>query len=234
MATFVQLKTRAKQMAVTSDDTEAGLIVNDVYRDVVVQSQTLCDTTTINLTGGANVTTLNISDLGMIQYITYRALGQTQSYIIEPSSIEEVIQLAAVNPSGVVRKYALQGLFDLYLWPTPQTTGDELTIYYAATPKTLVNSAPGPGEETTPSAIPAQWHHLLSVGAAARLADAVGEDLELGIALQAKYDQIFSRFTGWLNMRHGRGTQRMSSGYVRNVGLPPHDRSTYFSGQYES
>lgn len=226
MATFSDLKTRAQNMALTEDDVTAGILVNDVYRDLVVQAQLKCTSTTETLTQGQNLYTFSgfgITDLGMIQYVMYRAAGQTDGYILDPSDLETVLQLSSTNPTGYLRKYALQGLDNLYVWPASQQTGDVLIIYYAQTPTDMSLST------DTPSAVPSQWQHMISVGAASRLADAVGEDVQLAQALQNRYELMYASFTKWVKGRQGRGTQMMSSGYARSVGMPPHDRSAYYS-----
>lgn len=233
MATFADLKTRAQNMALTEDDTLAGIFVNDVYRDLVVQAQLLCTNSTETLTQGQNLYTFSgfgITDLGMIQYIIYRAQGQTEGYILEPSNLETVLQLSSTNPTGYLRKYALQGLDNLYVWPSSQSTGDALIIYYAKNPLTLVDTVVDPlVEESSPSSVPSQWQHMISVGAAARLCDAVGEDVTLAQALQNRYELMYAMFTKWVNARQGRGTKMMESGYTRSMGMPPHDRSAYYS-----
>lgn len=226
MATFAELKTRAQNMALTEDDTLAGVFVNDVYRDLVVQAQLLCTNSVESLTQGQNLYTFSgfgITDLGMIQYVMYRASGQTDGYILEPSDLETVLQLSSTNPTGYLRKYALQGLDNLYVWPASQSTGDSLIIYYAQTPSDMTTSG------STPSPVPSQWQHMISVGAASRLCDAVGEDVTLAQALQNRYELMYASFMKWVNARQGRGTKMMQSGYTRSMGMPPHDRSAYYS-----
>jgi hypothetical protein len=233
MATFADLKTRAQNMALTEDDTLAGIFVNDAYRDLVVQAQLLCTNSVESLTQGQNLYTLSgfgITNLGMIQYIIYRAAGQTDGYILEPSDLESVLQLSSTNPTGYIRKYALQGLDNLYVWPASQQTGDSLIIYYAQNPLLLVDTVVDPlVEESSPSSVPSQWQHMISVAAAARLSDAVGEDVTLSQALQNRYEIMYSMFTKWVNGRQGRGTRMMPSGYARSTGMPQHDRSAYYS-----
>ena len=226
MSTYADLKDRAKNMALVEDDTLAGIFVNDVYRDLVVQAQLKCTSTTETLTQGQNLYTFSgfgITDLGMIQYVMYRASGQTDGYILDQSDLETVLQLSSTNPTGYLRKYALQGLDNLYVWPASQQTGDVLIIYYAQEPAALALA------NDVPSSVPTQWQHLISIGAAARLTDAVGEDITLATALQNKYDLLYASFVKWVKGRQGRGTQMMSSGYARSVAMPPHDRSAYYS-----
>lgn len=227
--TLASLRQRVQNMALTDDSTNtlADTFINDVYTDMVVQGQLKCTVTTENLTAGTNLYTFTgsfgITDLGMVQYIMYKGNGQTQGYILEPSDLETVLQLNSTNPTGYVRKYAFQGLDNLYLWPAPQSTGDTLQIYYAQTPTVL--SAAG----DVPSAVPSQWQHLIALGAAARMVDAVGEDVTLGTALEAKYEAAYKQFVKWVKGRQGRGTQKMPSGYARSTSWPPHDRSAYYS-----
>lgn len=226
MATFLDLKDRAQNMALVEDDTLAGIFVNDVYRDLVVQAQLKCTSVTKTLTQGQNLYTFtgfSITDLGMIQYVMYRASGQTDGYILDQSDLETVLQLSSTNPTGYIRKYALQGLDNIYVWPASQQTGDALIIYYSQEPTVLTLTT------DVPSSVPTQWQHLISVGAAARLTDAVGEDIALATALQNKYDLMYLSFVKWVKGRQGRGTQMMSSGYARSVAQPPHDRSAYYS-----
>ena len=231
MSTFLDLKSRAMNMALVEDDTLAGIFVNDVYRDLAVQAQLKCTSVTKTLTAGQNLytfTAFSITDLGMIQYIMYRAAGQTMGYILDQSDLETVLQLSSTNPSGYIRKYALQGLDNLYVWPASQQTGDVLLIYYAQEPTALTLAA------DVPSTVPTQWQHLISVGAAARLVDAVGEAITLATALQNKYEVLYQTFVKWVKGRQGRGTQRMGSGYARSIAMPPHDRSAYYSSDYSS
>lgn len=227
MATFAQLKTRAENLALAEDDTEAGLAVNDALTDIVVTCQLKVGTATGTLTSGQSVYTMSgdfgITDFGALQYMEYLALGSTQSYILEPISADEIIALNATNPIGATRQYAFLGLDTIRTWPEPQTTGDTMTIYYAKTPTTLTAGT------DIPTDIPSQWHWLISIGAGARLADAVGEDQNLSNALDAKFAVGMDKFQKFLTRRGGRTARRIQSGYLRTPRRPFHDNSTYYS-----
>ena len=227
MATFAQLKTRAQNLALADDDTEAGLAVNDALADIVVSTQLKVGTATGTLTAGGNVFDLSadfsITDFGMLQYMEYLALGSTQSYILEPISADEIIALNATNPIGATRQYAFLGLDTIRLWPAAQTTGDTLTIYYAKTPADLVATT------DVPTDIPSQWHWLIAIAAGARLADAVGEDQNLSMTLDAKFQAGMNNFQKFLTRRGGRTARRIQSGYLRTPRRPFHDNSTYYS-----
>lgn len=227
MATFAQLKTRAQNLALNDDDTEAGLHVNDAYTDIVVAAQLKVTMSSESLTQGQSVYDISsdwgLTDFGALQYLEYLALGSTYSYILEPITADELLALNATNPIGATRQYAFLGLDTIRLWPTPQTTGDTLKVYYSQTPVALVNSS------DVPTDIPSQWHWLITIGAAARLADAVGEDQNLSASLEAKFMAGMDRFQKWLGRRQGRTAKRIQTGYLRNPRRPFHDPSTYYS-----
>lgn len=227
MATFAQLKTRAENLALNDDDTEAGLAVNDALTDIVVTCQLKVGTATGQLVSGQSVYDISsdwsISDFGALQYMEYLALGSTQSYILEPISADEIIALNATNPIGATRQYAFLGLDTIRVWPEPQTTGDTMTVYYAKTPTTLTS------DSDVPTDIPSQWHWLISIAAGARLADAVGEDQNLSNALDAKFQVGMDKFQKFLTRRGGRTARRIQSGYLRTPRRPFHDNSTYYS-----
>ena len=166
MSTFAQLKTRAQNLALAADDTEAGACVNDALTDIVVTSQLKVTMANESLTSGQSVYDISadfaITDFGALQYLEYLALGATYSYILEPIAGDELLALNATNPIGATRQYAFLGLDTLRLWPVPQTTGDILKVYYAQTPTELT------ADGDIPSDIPSQWHWLITSGAAAR------------------------------------------------------------------
>ena len=227
MATFAQLKTRAQNLALNDDDTEAGLHVNDTIDDIVVSAQLKVTQVSKPLIVNQSVYDISsdwsISDFGALQYLEYLGLGSTYSYILEPSNADELLALNATNPIGATRRYAFLGLDTIRLWPVPQQTGDTLKIYYAQTSVDLVNATDVPAD------IPSQWHWLISIGAAARLADAVGEDQNLSNALDAKFQNGMVRFQTWLTRRQGRTAKTIPTGYLRNPRRPFHDNSTYYS-----
>jgi hypothetical protein len=227
VATFAQLKTRAQNLALNDDDTESGLHVNDTIDDIVVSAQLKVTQVSKTLTVGVSVYDISsdwsISDFGALQYLEYLGLGSTYSYILEPSSADELLALNATNPIGATRKYAFLGLDTIRLWPVPQQTGDTLKIYYAQTSTDLVDAS------DVPTDIPSQWHWLIAIGAAARLADAVGEDQNLSNALDAKFQAGMDRFQKWLTRRQGRTAKTIQTGYLRNPRRPFHDNSTYYS-----
>ena len=67
MATFAQLKTRAQNLALNDDDTEAGLHVNNAYTDIVVAAQLKVTMSSESLTQGQSVYDIS-SDWGLTDY----------------------------------------------------------------------------------------------------------------------------------------------------------------------
>lgn len=223
MATFLQLKTRVQQMALESDATEAGLFINDVYKDIVVQAQTQPFYIANTLSAGQTAISYSVvSDSVVFMYVTYTAVGDTLNQVLEPVSFEEILNLNSTQPTGVVRKYAVLGSganTTLQLYPAAQSAGDVIGAWLAS-PPTAMSS-----DTDTPTAIPSQWHYLISVGAAARLIQAVGEDETLATAFEQKYDAGMLKFKQWLARREGNTTQRMPTGYMASQRPRPHDNS---------
>jgi hypothetical protein len=223
MATYLQLKNRVQQMALEADATEAGLFVNDVYKDLVIQTQANPTASTYTLNpGDTQVLFTGVSDSVVIMYVLYKAVGETLNQVLEPTTFEEILNLNASQPTGFIRKYAVIGTGDfssLQMYPAAQSTGDTITVWMAAPPAPLVS------DSVTPIAIPTQWQYLISVGAAARLIQAVGEDEALATAFEQKYDAGVIKFKQWLGRREGNSTQRMSVGYLFNQRPMPHDNS---------
>ena len=195
--------------------------------DIVVTAQLKITVANASLTAGLSVYDLSadlaITDFGALQYLEYLALGATQAYILEPIAADEILALTATNPIGAARQYAFLGLDTIRLWPVPQATGDILRVYYARNPTAL--SADG----DIPADIPSQWHWLITIGAAARLADAVGEDQNLSMALDAKFQAGMIAFQKFMTRRSGRTARRIQVGFLRNPRRPFHDNSTYYS-----
>lgn len=222
MATFLQLKNRVQQMALEADATEAGLFVNDVYKDLVISSQANPTANVYFLTAGQSSIPLASNDSVVIMYVLYKAAGETLNQVLEPTSFEEILDLNSTQPTGFIRKYAITGtgyLSQIQLYPAAQTDNDSITVWTADPPASLSADA------STPTAIPSQWHYLISVGAAARLIQAVGEDETLATAFEQKYDAGVVKFKQWLARREGNTTQRMPTGYLYNQRPMPHDNS---------
>jgi hypothetical protein len=85
VATFAQLKTRAENLALASDDTEAGACVNDALTDIVVSAQLKVTVSNESLTGGQSVYDISlpifaITDFGALQYLEY--LGSWRNLLV--------------------------------------------------------------------------------------------------------------------------------------------------------
>ena len=213
MATYLQLKTRVQQMAMEADSTEAGAFVNDVYKEIVINTQANPESTPYSLTSGQTSIPVNTTDTLVVMYILYTTSGDTLNQVLEPTTFEEILTLNAVQPTGFIRKYAILGTGQnttIKLYPAAQTTGDTITVWSAEPPAQLTIDL------ETPLSLPSQWHYLISLGAATRLIQAVGEDDNLASAYEQKYDIGVAKLKQWIGRRQGNVTQRMNVGYGRN------------------
>jgi len=228
MATFTQLTNRVQNMSMEADATEAAAFINDVYKEIVVNTQSKPTSTTFTLTAGDTSVPITTSDSVVIMYVLYTAVGDTLNQVLEPATFEEILNLNAAQPTGFIRKYTVIGTganTKLQIYPVCQQTGDALTIWIASAP---VDMSAG---TDTPVAIPSQWHYLISLGAALRLIQAVGEDDNLASSYEQKYDAGVLKFKQWLGRRQGNVTTRIASGYPRSQRVLPHrnDRDTRWS-----
>lgn len=228
MATFTQLTNRVQNMSMEADSTEAAAFINDVYKEIVINTQSKPTSTTYTLTAGDTSVPITANDSVVIMYVLYTATGDTLNQVLEPCTFEEILDLNSSQPTGFIRKYAVIGTgsnTSLKIYPACQTTGDTITVWTAAEPTVL--SAGG----DTPVSLPSQWHYLISLGAALRLIQAVGEDDNLASSYEQKYDAGLLKFKQWLGRRQGNSTQRMSSGYLRGQRPMPHrnDRDVRWS-----
>jgi hypothetical protein len=228
MATFTQLTNRVQNMAMEADAAEAGAFINDVYKDIVINTQSKPTSTTFTLTAGDTSVPITTNDSVVIMYVLYTSVGDTLNQVLEPTTFEEILNLNSSQPTGFIRKYTIIGTganTKLQIYPTCQQTGDTLTIWIAAEPTVLS------GGVDIPVSLPSQWHYLISLGAATRLIQAVGEDDNLASSYEQKYDAGMLKFKQWLGRRQGNVTTRMLSGYSRNQQILPHrnDRDTRWS-----
>lgn len=218
MANFGQLKTRVKQMALDADSTEAGLHINDVYKDIVLSCQTNFAKTNYTLNQGD--TSFSIADNATeIMYVTYQALGDTLTTLLEPVGFDEILQLNSNQPTGFIRKYAILNdgaNISVQLYPGAQSTGDVVSVYGVASPTALV------ADGDVPTDVHSHYHHLISVGAAARMIQAVGEDETLASVLEQKYDAGIAKYRSYLNKRRSNVPPIIPVGYINKQRQPPH------------
>ncbi len=121
--------------------------------------------------------------------------------------------------TGPSTHYAMAGMNDLELWPTP-SAADVLTLYYVYQPNALSADADVP---TIPEPYASR---CLLAGACWELADLTGDPN--GGQYQADFEQWIARFRAHLNRR--RGGQPGAFETYPETALPMHDPSTIVSG----
>ncbi len=121
--------------------------------------------------------------------------------------------------SGTSTHYALAGMNDLELWPTP-SAADVLTFWYVYQPTALS------GDSDVP-AIPEPYAtRLLTLGACWWLADLTGDPASQ--QYQADFEGWIARFRSHLNRR--KGGQVGGFEFQPEASFVPHDPSTIVSG----
>ena len=227
IAQFSDIYNRVLRYSDTSDSVTAKALVNDIYRDIVRETEIKAAKVSKSLTAGTVFYTISvtfaISDLLSIKYIEYSASGSTDSYPVVPTSLEEILALRNQStPSGVVRLYAMRDYDTLELYPAPQTTGDTLDIYYVQAPTALS------ADSDLPSAIPSEFHDTITFGATARMCE--DEDADLAETYEQKYQRRLNLLRWYVRERVGNIPRRTRVGYPTRRTQMPHDRSSYYSG----
>jgi hypothetical protein len=223
---FVDLYSRVLRWSDTNDTVTAKANVNHAYRDLVRRSRAKVTTITKTLTAGTPTysiaTDWSLADFLAMDMLSYAVSGTTQSYPLQPTSMEEIRQLRSTLATGSIRMYAIKDLDSVEFYPAPQTTGDVVTIDYVAAPTALS------ADSDIPSSIPEEFQILIAYGGTLRQA----EDEDPGIAEQytQKYMRGAAELKAWMRDRTGKTPRRTRVGYPTLYPRTPHDPSTYYSG----
>jgi hypothetical protein len=193
--------------------------INQVYAEVCVMTEANITSATMALTAGTKSYTLP-SGVVRIKEMFVTPVGSVATSPVEQTNLDEILRLRAGNSgvavsNGTVNRYALLGLNQFEVYPTPGNA-DVITIYYVALPTALSAGTDVPilGEPFN--------SQILGDGAAALAADFKSDPQ------QQTYEQMYgmglSKFRTHLIRRQGGQTQQLkmypSRPYV------PHDPST--------
>lgn len=126
----------------TNDLTNVKDALNEAYTEAAVETEALQTSATMQLTANTSTYTLPAA-VSRIRYITGASVSSPTSYgpPLDATDLDEIIGLrqtaayAATN-SGLATKYALLGLSQFEVWPTP-SANDWLLIYYVYLPTPL-------------------------------------------------------------------------------------------------
>ena len=205
-----------------NDTTKVHDWINQVYAQACVETEARVLSTTATLTSGTASYSLSTLASAVVRikemYVT--PVGGTQSSPINQTTLDYILRRrqgggGTTVSVGYVTHYALSGLDNLELYPTPQSA-DTLTIWYVAQPTALSANGDVP-------ILPEPYaSKVLEYGALAEAADSKGDPSE------QEYRQLFQKwmmdFRTHLTRRAGGqpGQFRIFPG----TAYPPHDPST--------
>lgn len=199
--------------------------INQVYTKVCVQTGANITSDTMTLTAGAFSYTLP-SAIHEIKGMFVTPTNGVQYGPLQPVTLDEIIRRRQAaggtsQPYGQVSHYALLGMTEFELWPTPQGA-DVLTVYYSALPTPL---SAGTDVPILPEPYASK---LIEFGALMEAADFVKDPFGY-LAYAGEYDQWLQDFRAYLNRKGPRANAFEVPPYRR---YPPHDPSVDAIGFY--
>lgn len=203
-----------------NDLTKVKDAINAVYAQACLETDlNVNGTVTQTLTANQSSYTLD-PNVVRIKEMTTTPVGSTVSAPLQLTSLDYILRRrqasAGTSPNvGYVTHYALVGLNDLELYPTPQSA-DTLTIYCTKAPTVLSNGTDVP---ILPEPFASK---VLEYGTLAEMADLKGDPSEQ--EYRGLYEDWKARLRAHLNRRRGAqpGQFQIWNGQV----FPPHDPST--------
>lgn len=213
MATVTNLADRVCRLTgLQSTGSERTLVLeflNDAYREAVERSECYpVLSSAISVAADDNETTVT-SDIANVNRILNVYLSNYSGYgtlALKPISRRRLIaeQDKLSSYSGIPQYYHLRrtgSTLEMALFPRPESTASMYIEYYS-NPPTLVESAPGAGEESTPTAIPTQFHYrVIAAGAIAMALDS-DQRKDSGMWWE-RFDKGIYDLTSWTNQLQG-------------------------------
>lgn len=204
----------------TADLSKVKDWINQVYADVCVTTEANVTSATMTLTASTNSYTLP-SNVSRIKEMYVTPVGGVQSLPLVQVDLDFILRrrqstAGVAFTNGSVMWYALVGLNDFEVYPTP-ANADVITIYYVALPTALANNTDVP-------ILPEPYaSKLLEYGALAEAADFKSDPQEQ--EYRALYERWLQKFRAHLTRKQG-----MQPGQFRVIPdvstWPPHDPST--------
>jgi hypothetical protein len=182
----------------TADRATVQDILNVIYAQICVETEALQAAATMVVSAGASTYLLPVQVLRIKEMTSAAAGGTAYGPPLVQASLDEILNLRQSGQStptnaGAATRYALIGMNQLELWPTP-SNADTLLLYYVYLPTPLS----GPGD--TPLLQEPYATQILFYGALAELADDMSDPAE-GDYRQL-YDMWMAKFRVHLNRRH--------------------------------
>jgi hypothetical protein len=203
----------------TNDLSKVKDWVNQVYAQAVEETEANVTLATMSLTANSYSYTLP-SGILRIKSMVVTPVGSTVSAPLQSTTLDYILRRrqsagGATALGGYVSHYALLGLNDFEVYPTP-ASADSLTIYYVAAPTALSADA-----DVTIFPEPFATK-ILEYGASAEGADFKGDPSES--EYRALYDQWIMKLRS--HMTRKRGGQPGQFNLFPGAAYPPHDPST--------
>lgn len=143
-----------------------------------------------------------ITDMLGIRDITY--VGVSDPSIIRPltpMSPEEIRGLRTTfSYSTYVNGWAQDGLDRVMIYPSTQSVGDQITIYYVPRPADLTLNT------DVPTGLPPEWHDIYVVAATYRSMRQTSP--EYALMYKQQFDQRLGDYRKWVNRRSGATPRR--------------------------
>ena len=202
----------------TNDLSKVKDWINQVYAEICVEMEANISSATMTLTAGSASYTLP-SGVSRIKSMYVTPVGAIQSGPIQLTTLDYIIRrrqaAAGTSTNGYITHYALLGINDFEVYPTPQAA-DVITLWYVKLPVALSANADVPILQEPYAS------KLLEYGALSEAADFKGDPSE------SEYRQLFEvwkqKYRGHLTRK--RGGQPGQFNMFPTSTFPPHDPST--------
>lgn len=225
MSTYLQLQDAVLDATGASspeERTRAKPWICEQYKELVTTLRLGEPTTTFTVTPNVGdyslATGLVATDVAQIRDVFYLPVGQSVNRPLQRSTPARVDELRGYSTASYPGVYALGGVDKLLLAPLPTDAGS-LTVRYVSRPADLAT------DSDVPTLIPVEFHDVIWLGAAAKLARIKAP--ERAQALDTWYRERLGDLRSWLTDAGGVQPVRMQRAGFR---LPDNDRSVYPSG----
>jgi hypothetical protein len=191
--------------------------INRAYAETCVETEALQTFATMNTTEDVRSYTLPVAIVRIKQMTLTPSAGSPSRPLI-PVSLEQILEWSAntSDTSGQTTHYAINGLTELVVWPTPNSSDDVITVWYVKQPTAL-------SANTDVPALPEPYATRCLENGACYEAALFAKDPDAQI-YRSEYEVAKGHLRGQLRRLQGAMTQQFR--ITRGDMLVPHDPST--------